>query len=65
MEFFEDFDLQKYDNFKKGRKDALIFCTEKFKSTIPHIKIVKKSRQTRGGETVSQSTCESSLIDQA
>ena len=58
-------DLEKCNGLNKGRKDALIFCAEKFKATIPRIAVVRKPRQTKGGETVSQSTCESCLIDQA
>ena len=61
----EDDDLEKCNGLNKGRKDALIFCAEKFKATIPHISVVRKPDKTKGGETVSQSTCESSLIDQA
>jgi len=63
----EDFDIYKY-GLNKGRKDALIFCAEKFKSQIPHISI-KKPRQTKGRDNISvsaasRSTTESSLSDQ-
>ena len=60
-----DSDPTKYHGLNKGRQDALIFCAEKFKATIPRIAVVRKPDKTKGGETVSQSTCESCLIDQA
>jgi len=47
----------------KGRKNMMIFCAGKIKSRVIRA-LPKKSHQEGGSETVSQSTADTSLMNQ-